>query len=71
MTGINNPLRLLVLNKILNIFKKKILIVTLNEQTALKYQKDLDSIFGIEAKILPFQEINPYEDIDRNYYIYE
>jgi len=71
MTGLNNPLRLLILNKISKVFKKKILFLTLNEQAALKYQKDLDSIFGLESKILPFQEINPYEDVDRNYYIYE
>ena len=71
MTGLNNPLRLLILNKIANVFRKKVLFITLNEQTALKYQKDLDSIFGLESKILPFQEVNPYEDVDRNYYIYE
>ncbi len=71
LSGLNNPLRLLILNKIANSSKKKILFLTLNEQSALKYQKDLESIFNIEAKILPFQEINPYEDVDRNYYIYE
>ncbi len=71
ITGLNNPLRLLILNKIAKYYKKKIFFITLNEQIALKYQKDLDSIFNLEAKILPFQEINPYEDMDRNYYIYE
>ncbi len=71
ITGLNNPLRLLILNKIANSFNKKVLFVTLNEQSALKYQKDLDSVFNLESKILPFQEINPYEDVDRNYYIYE
>ena len=69
-TGLNNPLRLLILNKI-NTLGKKILFITSNEQSALKYQKDLEEVFELESKILPFQEINPYEDVDRNYYIYE
>ncbi len=71
LTGLNNPLKLLIINKITNVCNKKILFITNNEQDALKYQKDLGSIFEIDAKILPFQEINPYEDINRNYYIYE
>ncbi len=70
LTGLNNPLRLLILNKI-NTLGKKILFITSNEQSALKYQKDLEEVFELESKILPFQEINPYEDVDRNYYIYE
>ena len=71
MTGLNNPLRLLVLNKIINTYNKKVLFITTNEQSALKYSQDLESIFNINSKIFPFQEINPYEDIDRNYYIYQ
>ena len=71
LTGLNNPLRLLALNKINKKSDKKILFITANEQAALKYQKDLESLFDLETKILPFQEINPYEDVDRNYYIYE
>jgi len=69
-TGLNNPLRLLIINNIRS-KGKKILFITPDEQSALKYQKDLESLFDLESKILPFQEINPYEDVDRNYYIYE
>lgn len=69
LTGLNSPLRLLILNKI-NTLGKKILFVTENEQSALKYQKDLEEVFELKSEILPFQEINPYEDVDRNYYIY-
>ncbi len=71
LTGLNNPLRLLILNNVAEKLGKKVLFITLNEQSALKYQKDLESLFDLESKILPFQEINPYEDVDRNYYIYE
>ena len=55
MTGLNNPLRLLVLNKIINTYNKKVLFITTNEQSALKYSQDLESIFNINSKIFPFQ----------------
>jgi len=71
LTGLNNPLRLLILNKLRRVYNKKILLITSNEQDALKYGEDLDLIFDIKAKILPYQEVDPYEDIDRNYYIYK
>ena len=36
MTGLNNPLRLLILNKIANVFRKKVLFITSTEQKCTK-----------------------------------
>lgn len=70
MSALNNPLRLLIFKAILNC-DKKVLYITPNEQAALKFQKDLENFCEIEAKILPSQEINFYEDVEKNYYIYQ
>lgn len=70
LSGLNNPLRLLIFKAILNL-KKKILYITPSEQEALKFQKDLENFCEIEARILPSQEINFYDDVEKNYYIYQ
>ncbi len=70
LNGLNNPLRLLIFRAVLNA-GKKILYITPSEQEALKFQKDLENFCQIEAKIFPSQEINFYDDVEKNYYIYQ
>ncbi len=70
LSGLLSPFDLLLINK-LNLEKKKVLYLTLDEQTSLKAQKNLESLLGLESKIFPCQEINPYCDLDKNYYIYQ
>ena len=70
LSALNNPLRLLIFQSILK-QNKKILYITPNEQNALKFQKDLENFCEIEAKIFPSQEINFYDDVEKNYYIYQ
>ncbi len=70
LSALNNPLRLLIFRAILNA-KKKILYITPSEQEALKFQKDLENFCQIEAKIFPSQDINFYDDVEKNYYIYQ
>lgn len=69
LSGLNSPLKLGILNSVLK--NKKALLITSDEQTALKYQKDFESLFKKEAKIFPYQEISPYATVDKNYYIYK
>ena len=52
LSNLNSPLKLGILNYILA--DKKILLITSDEQTALKYQKDFESLFKKEVKIFPF-----------------
>lgn len=70
LSGLNPPLKLLILNYILN-ENKKVLLLTSDEQSGLKYQKDYESLFNETAKIFPYQEISPYSVLDKNYYIYK
>ncbi|HIT54978.1 TPA: hypothetical protein IAA92_01815, partial [Candidatus Galligastranaerophilus intestinigallinarum] len=72
MSGLNAPLKLILLNYILN-KNKKVLLITPDEQSALKYQKDYESLFDKKdyVKIFPYQEISPYSVLDRNFYIYK
>lgn len=69
MSGLNPPLKLFILQNILKF--KKILLITGDEQSALKYQKDYQNLFDFEANVFPYQEISPYTVIDKNYYIYK
>ena len=68
MTGLITILRLFLLKKIGEISHKKVLFITSTEQSALKYQNDLEKAFGVNAKILPFQNISMYETIAPNGY---
>lgn len=70
-SGLNPPLELILLNYIQK-QNKKILLITSDEQSALKYQKDYESFFenaNNGLKVFPYQEISPYSALDRNYYI--
>lgn len=70
ITGLTSILRLLLVAKIKQITKKKVLFVTSTEQNALRYQNDLKKAFNTDAKILPFQNISMYESIMPNIYDY-
>ena len=70
VTGLTTFLRLLSLKKIRDISKKKILFITSTEQYALRYQNDLESLFGIQAEILPYQNASVYECVNINKYDY-
>ena len=67
VTGLTTFLRLLLISEIKN---KKILYITATEQNALKYQSDLNTIFDINADILPFQDVSMYETVSPNLYNY-
>ena len=68
VTGLTSVLRLFLLSKIAK--KKKTVFITATEQQALKYQTDLKNAFELDAKIVPFQNISPYETIKPNLYDY-
>ncbi len=70
ISGLNNPLRLLLLKSVLNSGAKAMFVVQ-NEQSALKFQNDFKSMFNVAAEVFPYQEINFYEDISPNYAIYQ
>ena len=62
-SGLVNTLKTVLLAK-MN-YKKAVFIVS-TEQKALQFQTDLENLFDIKAQIFPFQEISPYEMLDRN-----
>lgn len=70
VTGLTSFLRMLVIKKILSCSKKKVLILTSTEQTALKYQNDLSEFFGLNPDIFPYQSSSVYEPVDSNTYDY-
>ncbi len=70
VTGLTTFLRLFLLSKIKTYAKKKVLMVTSTEQTALKYQSDLKTIFDLDAEIMPFQDVSMYEAVSPNLYDY-
>lgn len=70
LSGLNSPFDLFLVDKIRR-EKKKVLYITLDEQTSLKAQKNIETLLNIETKIFPSQEINLYSDLDKNYYIYQ
>lgn len=70
ITGVTSFLRLFLTNKISELSGKKILFVTANEQSALKYQNDLKILFNTDAKIFPYQNISMYESVSPNLYDY-
>ncbi len=70
VTGLTSVLRIFFLSKIRTYSKKKVLFVTASEQDALKYQSDLESIFGLKSAVLPFQNISMYETVSPNLYDY-
>lgn len=70
ITGLTSFLRLLLLQKIGEVSKKRILFVTISEQNALKYQNDLKMAFDIDAKVFPYQNVSMYESVSPNLYDY-
>lgn len=69
LNGLISPFDLFLVEKILK--NKKILYLTSSEQEALKTQKDLKSLLNVDSYLFPNQEINPYSELDKNYYIYQ
>ena len=71
VTGLTSFSRLLILNNIRKISKKKILFIVSTEQAALKYAADYESLFGENVKNIPYQSISPYESLSANIYDYQ
>ncbi len=69
VTGLTTFLRLFLLDKIAKT-GKKLLFITSTEQTALKYQSDLLSFFGVSSEIFPYQNSLMYESVPVNTYDY-
>lgn len=70
VTGLTTLLRLLLIQKIQKITEKKVLVITSTEQNALRYQNDLKKAFGVNADLIPFQNISMYESVSPNRYDY-
>lgn len=85
LTGLNSFSRLLMLGRIAggsfegdsgfgaklgSSRSKKILFITSSEQKCLKYQRDLDTMFGLGSKIFEYQDVSPYEGVLNNLYKY-
>ena len=70
VTGLTTILRLLLIDRIRKITKKKVLVITSTEQNALKYQNDLKKAFDLQTQLLPFQNISMYEAVSPNRYDY-
>ncbi len=68
VTGLTAIMRLVLTDKVAA--SKKVLLVTSNEQTALKYQNDLAKVFNLTAEILPYQQVSMYEEVSPNRYDY-
>lgn len=70
LSGLISPFDLFLINK-LRRENKKILYITQDEQTSLKAQKNIETLLKVDTKFFPSQEINPYSNLDKNYYIYQ
>lgn len=70
LTGLTSFSRLLLLKYISALSGKKVLFVTSTEQAGLRYQVDLERIFGIASDFLPYQNISSYETVIGNLYDY-
>ena len=68
VSGLTSFFRLILLDKIAEFSGKKILFVTSNEQSALKYQSDYKKVFAKSSVLLPFQTISMYEGVNSNKY---
>ena len=49
VTGLTTFLRLISIKKIQDWSKKKVLFITSTEQSALKYQNDLETLYNIKS----------------------
>lgn len=70
LSGLLSPLDLFLIKTVVS-KNKKVLYVTLDEQSALKAQKDLETLFDIKSEVLISQEIGLYSELEKNYYIYQ
>ena len=70
LSGLLAPFDLFLIKEIIS-QGKKILYVTLDEQSALKAQKDLEILLDIKSEVLSSQEISLYSELEKNYYIYQ
>ena len=70
LSGLLSPFDLFLIKSIASL-GKKILYITIDEQTALKAQKDLETLLNIKSEVLPNQEIGLYSELEKNYYIYQ
>ena len=70
-TGLTTFSRLLLAKYIGDFAGKKILFITSTEQAGLKYCADLERIFNINAEILPYTNISPYETLPPDLYDYQ
>ena len=70
LSGLLKPFNLFLIKSLIN-NQKKIIYITIDEQSALKTQKDLKNLLNIESEIFPSQEISFYSELEKNYYIYE
>lgn len=68
ITGLTSFLRLFTVSKAAS--KRNILFITSTEQSALKYQSDLNTMFDLSSEIFPYQDISMYEAVSPNLYNY-
>ena len=69
LSGLLKPFNLFLIKHIVD-NNKKVIYITLDEQSALKAQKDLKNLLNIESEVFPSQEISFYSELEKNYYIY-
>jgi transcription-repair coupling factor (superfamily II helicase) len=70
LTGFLSPCNLFLIEYLIK-KNKKVLFVTPDEQSALKAQRDLETFLNIKSEVLISQEISPYSELEKNYYIYQ
>lgn len=70
LSGITNCSKLFLLCLFLQFTDKNLLFITDSEQSALKYQNDLKTLFGFEPVIFPYQDGSVYDTNKKNSYKY-
>ncbi len=70
VSGLLKPFNLFLIKSIIE-KQKKVIYITLDEQSSLKAQKDIKNLLNIESEVFPSQEISFYSELEKNYYIYE
>ena len=68
VTGLTGFLRLFLVNLLAG--SRKVLFITSTEQTALRYQHDLSSYFGLKAELFPYQNSSMYDVVSPNRFDY-
>lgn len=71
LSGLTSFSRIWLTKYIREFSKRKILFITSDEQSALKYCADLEQIFELKSQILPYSSISPYETLQANLYDYQ